>query len=57
MSGWVKMIDRPPKPEDCDQWGCVLAWHIHNGVVVINIHNIKNYGLYITHWMPMPAAP
>lgn len=57
MTGWTALHDRPPTEKDCDPWGCVLAWHIHNGVMVTNIHNISNYGLFMTHWMPTPAAP
>lgn len=55
--GWTAMHDRPQTDADADPWGCVIAWHIHNGAIIINIHNIAHYGLYITHWQPTPAAP
>lgn len=46
-----------PTPEDADEQGCVLAWHIYQGVIVLHIHNAQNYGTYITDWMKTPAAP
>ncbi len=57
LSGWIDRRERDPTPEDADEQGCVLAWHRYDGVVVLHIRNMMNFGTFITHWMPTPAAP
>lgn len=57
VSGWIPIQERPPADEDGDVQGCVLAWHRYNGTIVLHVRNIVNFGSFITHWMPTPAAP
>ena len=57
MINWTAIQDHKPTPEDADEQGCVLVWHKYQGVIVLNVKNVCNYGAYITHWMPTPAAP
>ena len=42
---------------DADARGCVLAWHIYQHTLVLHVDNVHNFGAFITHWMPTPAAP
>lgn len=57
MTAWTAIGERKPTPEDADEQGCVLVWHRYQGVIVLNVKNVCNYGTYITHWQPTPAAP
>ena len=57
MDAWVPVSERMPAEADADVQGCVLAWHEYQGVIVLHIHNMTNFGTFITHWMPTPAAP
>lgn len=57
MTVWIPLSERPPTDADGDTHGCVLAWHIYQHVLVLHVKNVVNYGRYITHWMPTPAAP
>lgn len=56
--GWIKKADRLPAEQDADPWGCVLVWHVYNGVQLLGWHNpMLMTSRYITHWMSPPAAP
>ena len=57
MMRWIDKRERMPAPEDADEQGCVLAWHRYQGAMVLNVHNMVNYGSYVTHWMRTPAPP
>lgn len=55
---WISKADRPPTRADADAQGCVLAWHIYNGVVICHVENDAIMrGDHITHWRPMPQGP
>ena len=54
---WIDKREHMPTEADADDQGCVLAWHRYQGVVVLNVHNVANYGSYVTHWMKTPAKP
>lgn len=54
---WISASEHMPTEADADAQGRVLAWHEHQGVIVIHIRNMTNFGRFITHWMPTPAAP
>lgn len=54
---WTAMAERPPAKADADAQGCVLAWHIYQHTLVLHVDNVHNFGTFITHWMPTPAAP
>ena len=54
---WVDKRERMPAPEDCDEQGCILVWHIYQGANVMNLHNLEKYGGFISHWMRTPAPP
>ena len=57
MNGWIQMTVRMPTVEDADEYGGVLVWHRYNGVMVMHVQNVQNFGGFITDWMPTPAAP
>ena len=46
-----------PTEADADVQGCVLVWHVYQRVIVLHVRNLENFGTFITHWMPTPAAP
>ena len=54
---WVPIAGHKPTPEDADEQGCVLVWHRYQGVMMLNVRNVQNFGAYITHWMRSPAPP
>lgn len=53
---WRRVQEHPIKAEDADAQGCVLAWHIHQGCLVVERHWAERNTM-ITHWMPLPSAP
>lgn len=54
---WIPIAEHKPTPEDADEQGCVIAWHEYQGAMVLHVHNVRNFGAYITHWMHTPAPP
>ncbi len=55
---WISKATRLPTQQDADPWGCVLVWHIHNGVQTLGWQNpMLKSSKYITHWMTPPPAP
>lgn len=56
MGGWIDKRDRLPMAEDADATHCVLAWHMHNGAMVIGWHQVER-SPYFTHWQAMPEPP
>lgn len=56
MSEWISVKARLPTEEDADPVGCVIVYHLFQGVMVIGWHQIAGGGYY-THWMPTPAPP
>lgn len=53
---WILMSDRKPTSDDADEYGCVMVWHLFQGVMVTG-WSIAGNGIYITHWMRTPDAP
>ena len=56
MESWISMKDRKPENEDADDYGCVLVWHLYQGVMLTGWRNACN-GVYHTHWMHTPPPP
>lgn len=54
---WIDKLGRAPAEEDCDEQGCILAWHAHNGCVTVHLENFLRYGTFYTHWMKCPDGP
>lgn len=50
------MSDRQPTQDDADEYGCVIVWHLFQGVMITGWRNAAN-GMYNTHWMHTPAKP
>lgn len=50
------MGDKRPGREDADAQGCVIAWHVVNGMMVAGIVNVNRNPFY-THWMPAIHPP
>lgn len=57
MTEWTAIADRKPKPEDCDEQGCVIAWHMHQGAIILHRENLLSFGGFVTHWMKTPDPP
>lgn len=54
---WIDKRERMPTEADCDEHGCILAWHEMKGAEVVHLSNLLRYGGFYTHWMPLPARP
>ena len=53
---WVSTAEREPRHEDADSAGCVLAWHMLNGVCIAQYLKVM-HGSFYTHWMRVPGDP
>lgn len=53
---WICIRDRPPTEADADFYGCILVWHIWQGVMLIGWHRINENRFY-SHWMSPPGPP
>lgn len=54
--GWISRQERMPTAEDADALGCVLVWHIWQGVMVMGWHQVEN-NRFVSHWTPMIQPP
>lgn len=54
---WIPKGERPPGKDDCDKWGCILAWHTYKGAEVVHLSNFERFGGGYTHWMRTPEGP
>lgn len=55
-STWISVLDKLPVREDSDAQGCVLVWHIYQGVMLTGYHQIHT-NRFFTHWQPAPKPP
>lgn len=53
---WIETAMRKPTAEDADAYGCVLAYHLMQGTMIIGWHVVAS-GHYYTHWRRMPEPP
>lgn len=53
---WTSVLDKLPTREDGDAQGCVLVWHIYQGVMLTGYHQMRANRFY-THWQPVPLPP
>lgn len=53
---WIEKGERIPEPDETDPTGCVLAWHVYNGMMITGVQNITS-NPFITHWLPALEAP
>lgn len=53
---WIEVQDQPPTQQDADVQGCVIVWHIYNGVMVMKWHLVAKHST-VTHWRHMPDPP
>ncbi len=54
--GWIDKGQQPPTEQDGDEFGCVEAWHIFNGVFVIGWQRVID-GRFYSHWKHTPPPP
>lgn len=54
--GWIRKAMMLPTSADADPQGCVIAWHMYNGMMVMQWHQAAG-NLYISHWMPALKRP
>lgn len=57
MSEWILSAARQPTEADADEYGCVVVWHIYQGVMVLGWHQITEENPYLPYWMPAPGKP
>lgn len=55
-STWIPYRERKPTRADADKSGCVLAWHIFQGVMLRGWEN-EHGADFFTHWMRCPPPP
>lgn len=53
---WVDRDERLPTEKDADAQGCVIVWHVYNGVMVTGWFNVEN-NRFISHWIPAITRP
>lgn len=53
---WIRCADRMPTKRDADVYGCVVAWHMYNGLMVTGWHRIRD-NQFITAWAKTPKGP
>ena len=53
---WIDKRERLPELDEIDPTGCVLAWHVYNGMMITGAQNVGE-NPYITHWLPALAGP
>lgn len=56
MTDWIATAKRKPTQADADPYGCVMAYHMMQGVMIIGWHVVGDGGYY-THWAHIPEAP
>lgn len=53
----IELVDKRecmPDKADEDEYGCILAVHEHNGLMLTNSSNFREYGGHMTHWARCP---
>lgn len=53
---WIRTSERMPSADELDVHGCVLAWHLFSGCVVIGAKSLIG-STTLLYWMPCPKAP
>lgn len=53
---WIDVRERKPTKKDADFAGCVVFWHVYNGVTVTGYHQAGN-NRFLTHWQKPPKPP
>ncbi len=53
---WIDKALQQPTKADADPAGCVIVWHLYQGVMLCGWHTaVENR--FMTHWMPPPERP
>lgn len=55
-NGWIEIRERKPTKEDADACGCVLFWHMYNGLMLTGYFQTE-HNRFLTHWKPTPEPP
>lgn len=53
---WVKREEGMPTEKDADVYGCVLAWHKYNGVMVTGWRRVREND-FVEAWARTPMGP
>ena len=53
---WVERNDRLPTEIDGDAQGCILAYHVHNGVMMTHWALVE-HNRFMSHWRHVPPPP
>lgn len=53
---WIDRDERVPTKADADVYGCVVAWHRYNGLIVTGWHRAADNEMIVA-WAHTPAGP
>lgn len=53
---WIDIRTRQPNKDDTDNYGCVIVWHIYQGVMVTGLTNALG-NRFVSHWAHTPSPP
>lgn len=56
ISDWIDRDERLPTEEDADVQGCVIVWHVYNGIMVMGWFNVP-HNRFVSHWLPAIPRP
>lgn len=56
VAEWTPIDDRLPTQEDADVHGCVIAWHVYQGVLITGWRYVAE-NRFFSHWMRTIPAP
>lgn len=56
VNDWTPIDDRLPTQEDADVHGCVIAWHVYQGVLITGWRYVAE-NRFVSHWTRTIPAP
>ena len=57
LNDWISKHVRMPEKEDLDKRGRVIVWNEFSGADMMGMHELKNLGSHVSHWMRVPERP
>ena len=54
MNDWISKRERMPGKEDLDKRGRIVVWNEFSGADMMGMHELKNLGSHVSHWMRVP---
>ena len=56
VNDWTPIDERLPTEADADAQGCVIAWHVFQGLLITGWRYVAE-NRFFSHWMPTIPAP